>query len=75
MIHLSPPLDKMSFGCLSFNLTLIFMKNMSDSFGDDIGMFCTEILLAPAPFPPCFGINLKELLEDDACWKHSSVSF
>lgn len=47
---------------------------MSDSFGDNIGMFCTEILLAP-PFFFSFGINLKELLEDDACWKHLSISF
>lgn len=46
MIQLSPPLDKMYFGCLSFNLTLIFMKKKSDSFGDNIGIFCTEILLA-----------------------------
>lgn len=59
MIHLSPPLDKMYFGCLSFNLTLIFMKKMSDSFGDNIGMFCTEILLAPAPFPPALASTWK----------------
>lgn len=46
---------------------------MSDSFGDNIGVFSTEILLAPFFFS--FGINLKGLLEDDACWQHLCISF